>query len=926
MRLLSLVLALNLTMTGTASAENPAIHFEASGLGGAPPTFIATANGQGLRCNYASYAQLPGSGFIRRDQGTIELKVKLEHDLRPYDEYRTLLSIPPAPGQAFSNQLSLVFTPDASKLGYSAGDLVFILKIAHDSYKAQVKGLDWKAGSEHAITASWGPVGMRVFIDGELAAQNPYTGGFESEAPDFICLGRHVTGSQPANLILDELKISDIQRDDAYMADQSKTDGPPQLDADTLVLMHFDGSLAVEGAATEWRSSRSSILAVNPRDFGIDSAANNVFSDDEAVSLDAALFNLRPGGGSPVTLTATARTYRGREAAKIQIQVTPQAKSGWQNVTVPLPLRGKVGWYSVTVELSDGHNVLSSFTTPCVVIPPAPKSRYEFGLDDYGSTVVPWLTLKRLGIKWVRPHNGHWNWNVVEARKGEFDFTLPDADVAGAAANGIKILAVLGLTPDWAAVPPDNADAFKGGPNEWKELAWKYCWRPGNLEDYRNYVTHLVGRYKGKGIYWEHYNEPDWHLPQTVGFAYGGTTAQFVAQMKINAEVVRQLDPTAKLVFPGIACLPISDGNFVRDVIAMGGMKYVDIAAMHSYGGYPFFASQMDLFRQAGYKGEIWQTEKLTSRDNMPGAVYQDMYMLQIPDILETMALGVPVYIAHPLFDYLQAGVPQIEAFTIPFFYRMVGERTYAGRIPGTNVHFFDGKEGPLVVCYSQKDLKIKVGQDKVTLTDLFGESSVVDAPNGTLSLKGSPEVRYITPAPGQPFTLAQVAPATPTAGQLANGNFEDLDGDAGLGAMLPRDWAPSPSHNKGRYAADTAIHEEGKASLREESPPDDKESSLQDIALTSGSTYEISGWIRTESAQPPPADGTSAEIAIWSRTLGQPLVELLEKNVNSGEFNHYTARFTVPAGTPDNVVSCSVYAGTDKAWFDNIELKEIKP
>jgi len=914
-------------MVRYANAETPLIRFEEFPPTNAKPVFVATENGQGLNCNDCSFVKLPGPGFIRKDCGTIELKVKLEDDLRPLKEYRCLISIPLDPEQKLNNQLSIDFTPTVSEYNFSEGDLVFTIKDANQAYRATAKGLDWKAGSEHTITVSWGQEGMRLYVDGELAGTASYTGGLYSEAPEFISIGHHVADIFPADLILDELKISDVQRNASYVSAEATSGQAPQLDGNTLVLMHFDGSLAAEGALTTWRSTRFPIIMVNPRDYDIDSATNNVYSTGEDVAVDAMLFNSSPGNSSPLTLTATAKTFQDQVAAKVKIQVIPKAEVGWQNITVPLPLKDRVGWYSVTVELSDGDKVLSSFTTPCIVIPPPPQSRYEFGLDDYGSTPVPWLTMKRLGMRWLRPHNDHWNWNVLEPRKGEFDFSRTDSDVAGATANSIKLLPVLGLAPEWAAVPPDNLDAFKGGPNEFKANNWKYCWRPRDLEDYRNYVDKLVERYKGKIVYWEHYNEPDWHLPQKIGFAYGGTTAQFVEQMKVNADEIRKIDPNAKLVFPGIACTPLADPNFVSDVIKLGGMQYVDIVGMHSYGGYSYFATQIDLFRKAGYKGEIWQTEKLTTKDGQsPSTWWVSIYLLQIPDIVEAMALDVPVYIAHPQSLYMKGGVPQIESFVIPFFYRMVGERTYAGRIPGVNVHFFDGKEGPLLVCWGESDLKIHVGQDKVTLTNIYGESSVMDAPHGVLLVKGSPEVHYITPAPGKPFSLAQIQQPDLTAEPLINGNFEDLDGDAGLGALLPKGWNPSPFHNKGHYAADTEIYKDGKASLRVESSKDDKESVIQDVSLLSGHTYEISGWIRTESTNQPFANTPKACIFIWSRTLNKELAQLTETNVDSREFHLYTTKFTVPANTADNVISCVVYAGTDKAWFDGIEMKEIKP
>lgn len=908
----------------TTGAESGPMRFEAIGPQDSKPAFAAGQFGQGLECNYQSFAAIPGAGFIRNDCGTIELKVKLARDLRPYSEYRVLVSIPPEVGQKFTSQLGILFTPEASKLGHAEGGLVFTLKNKTQTFSANAKGLAWKAGSEHSITATWGPDGMLLYIDGQLAAQDSYKGGFLSENPALIQIGRHASGSMPADIIIDELKISDIQRDATYVAAEAKADRAPQSDANTTVLMHFDGNLAVESTPTSWRANRPALTLANPREFGINSTANNVYYPGEDVAVDAMLFNGRVGASQPMTITAEAKDMRGRDAATATMTLATSTQSGWQSFSVPLPLKGKIGWYSVRLTLRDGDKSLSTFDTPCLVIPPPPKSHYEFGLDCHGSNPVPWATMKRLGMTWARPHNNHWNWHLMETVKGQFDFSRTDADIAGTIANGVKLLPVLGLAPEWASVPPDNAADFKGGENEWKMNSWKYNWRPGNLEDYRNYVTKLVERYKGKVQYWEHYNEPDWHLPNTAGFAYGGTTEQFVEQMKVNYETIKKIDPNAKLVFPGIACHANADPNFVRDVIRLGGLKYCDVVGMHSYGGYPFFAAQIELFRKAGYTGEIWQTEKLTSRD-WKSTVYEDIHILQIPDIVEALALGVTVYIAHPQFNYFKGGSPQPESFTVPFFFHMVGERTYSGRIRQANVFFFDGKEGPLVVCWSKADLKLQVGVEKVQITDLYGESAEVESPQGVLTLKGSPEARYITSASGQPLTLAKIDLAAPSQTPVLNGDFEELDGDAGIGAMIPKNWKPSPSHNKGTYVADTQVFKSGKASLRQTSPKEDKQSVIQDLPMLAGRTYELSCWIRTESATPKPGN-TKACVSIWSRTLGKELGSIADKDGNSREFRLYTTKFTVPADSTDNAISCFVLAGTDKAWFDVLELKEVRP
>ncbi len=59
-----------------------------------------------------------------------------------------------------------------------------------------------------------------------------------------------------------------------------------------------------------------------------------------------------------------------------------------------------------------------------------------------------------------------------------------------------------------------------------------------------------------------------------------GNREQFVDFMRVGAEAVREADPSAKIVFPGIAY----DPEFVKDLFKNWGMsKYFDIINMHNY-------------------------------------------------------------------------------------------------------------------------------------------------------------------------------------------------------------------------------------------------------------------------------------------------------------------------------------------------------
>ncbi|MBW7927306.1 MAG: hypothetical protein H3C58_04280 [Fimbriimonadaceae bacterium] len=100
--------------------------------------------------------------------------------------------------------------------------------------------------------------------------------------------------------------------------------------------------------------------------------------------------------------------------------------------------------------------------------------------------------VKELGIGWIRTDL---NWESVERRKGEFDFSAYDRLFADADRLGLKVLVIL-----------DYWHRFYDGPRMNTNVA-----RRG----FANYVAKALQRYKGRGFHWELWNEPNhpkfWH-------------------------------------------------------------------------------------------------------------------------------------------------------------------------------------------------------------------------------------------------------------------------------------------------------------------------------------------------------------------------------------------------------------------------------
>ncbi|QWR76084.1 hypothetical protein [Candidatus Magnetomonas plexicatena] len=152
-----------------------------------------------------------------------------------------------------------------------------------------------------------------------------------------------------------------------------------------------------------------------------------------------------------------------------------------------------------------------------------------FGLVGSSSVSIPWSTAftsysyftphDDLGFKWDRPHPGPFNRNIIERKKGVYDFTIPDAYVSEAQKRGISIVATIWPFVDW------DQEYWEGMQNWEASTGWladlpTSRYNPHDIEAYSAFVKALVERYNGDGLndmpgllypimYWEILNEPE---------------------------------------------------------------------------------------------------------------------------------------------------------------------------------------------------------------------------------------------------------------------------------------------------------------------------------------------------------------------------------------------------------------------------------
>lgn len=156
-------------------------------------------------------------------------------------------------------------------------------------------------------------------------------------------------------------------------------------------------------------------------------------------------------------------------------------------------------------------------------------------------------------------------WRSVEPQKGVWDLKDVDAKIDAATQHGVDVIIGLGFPPPWASSTPDKACGVGIGE----------CAEPRDMQDWRDYVSMLGNRYKGRVKYYEMWNEPN--DPKF----YTGTILGLVKVTNAAYEVLKKIDPEIQILSPaptgrhGIAVL--------NDFFASGGAKYIDVVAYHFY-------------------------------------------------------------------------------------------------------------------------------------------------------------------------------------------------------------------------------------------------------------------------------------------------------------------------------------------------------
>ena len=190
-----------------------------------------------------------------------------------------------------------------------------------------------------------------------------------------------------------------------------------------------------------------------------------------------------------------------------------------------------------------------------VLMSPADLERQ---LDAVGGTGASWLRVP-------------FNWSMIEATQGTYDWTRFDRVVDRARAHGLTVLANLAYAPDWARA---NGTTSTGPPRRGR--------------DYAAFARAAATHFDGRVEHWEVWNEPN-----LIRFFGGSRThknapEKYTRLLKKAYRSIKAVQPKSTVVAGALAAGIDNDEaysmpTFVRRMYAAGAKRFFDAMALHPY-------------------------------------------------------------------------------------------------------------------------------------------------------------------------------------------------------------------------------------------------------------------------------------------------------------------------------------------------------
>lgn len=339
-------------------------------------------------------------------------------------------------------------------------------------------------------------------------------------------------------------------------------------------------------------------------------------------------------------------------------------------------------------------------------------------------------------------------WSSIEKKRGEYDFKAYDELVESLAERKIRPLFIL----DYGN--PLYDDGLAPHTDEGREA-------------FARFVEAGVSHFKGKGVVWELWNEPNgpqfwWPEPNPENY---------VKLARVVYKTAKKADPKSPLIAPALACW---DFAFLEELFKLGLLDHLDAVSVHPYGSakpedaYRYYETVRRLIRKyAPEKSDLPIVSGEWGYSAVKGFAVEKQAQFIAREFLVNLANRIPLSI---WYDWHDDGTDPEEKehhfgtvyhdFSEKPAYRAVSVLTreldgfrFGSRIDGSSdddflVLFAKGEETCLAAWTTGKPHKTRLTVDveDFTSVSLLGDRAALKASNGKLEVELSESVRYIKP------------------------------------------------------------------------------------------------------------------------------------------------------------------------------------
>jgi polysaccharide biosynthesis protein PslG len=225
--------------------------------------------------------------------------------------------------------------------------------------------------------------------------------------------------------------------------------------------------------------------------------------------------------------------------------------------------------------------------------------------------------MKDAGLSWVKQQ---FAWRDIEgAGKGKYSWENADRAIKLANSFGIDVLARLDNAPDWAAPGCFDTTKKQMGPAK-------------NTQDWLDFLTAFVTRYKGRIRAYEIWNEPNL-AREWCGRAPNPT--EYAALLKASYEKIKSIDQNAIVVSAGLTPTSASNSEAMPDVTFVG--KMYDAMKNNSTGYFDALGVHAPGYKAPPEMGpdEVVKNKEYSNNEPITGRVYCFRHVEDVRKIME---------------------------------------------------------------------------------------------------------------------------------------------------------------------------------------------------------------------------------------------------------------------------------------------------